>query len=217
MAWFAGFSNAEQPRNLKSKMLPSRVAPMAFPLAVLALVVGHFAPWAQPSAAALTLSAHELATFTNYTPHAGVFFNEGYLLPLWAAALMLAAHARRRPLMLAAAAALLFLALPGYPELRNIANGRGSEFALQLVISVLLLPTCAWLGLRMSGERVVRASPLVAAAAAVTSMIGFVVVRSAAIEPLYGVPVALGWGWWCTLCAAIACVAMFGSVAGHRR
>ncbi len=191
--------------NLKSQMPLTRIA---FPLAVVALVVGHFAPWAQPAAAALTLSAHELAIFTNYTPYAGVFFNEGYLLPLWAAALMCAAGARRRFLPAALAALLWLLALPGYPELRNLTSGQGSEFMLQLVTCVVFLPLGVWLGGRTNpGPVVLRAAAGAGLLAALTSTVGFLVVRAVAIEPLFGVPVALGWGWWCTVAGAVLCLA----------
>lgn len=189
------------------------LARIVFPLAVVALVVGHFAPWAQPATAALTLSAHELATFTNYTPYAGVFFNEGYLLPLWAAALMCVADARRRFLPAALAALLWLLALPGYPELRKLADGQSSEFTLQLVACAALLPLGVWLGARMNpGPVVLRAVAGAGLLAASTSAAGFLVVRAAAIEPLFGAPVALGWGWWCTVAGAVLCLA--AAVAG---
>ncbi|MCX6018231.1 MAG: hypothetical protein NTZ50_06965 [Chloroflexi bacterium] len=187
--------------NLKFKISFARIA---FPLAALALVVGHFAPWAQPAAAALTLSAHELAVFTNYTPNAGVFFNEGYLLPLWAAALLIAAAANRRALPLAAAVLLVVLSLPGYPELRKLMIGQGSEFVLQGVVAAFVLLVCAALGL-LNSDRALRIAAAAAAAAALIAAGGFVVVRAAAIEPLFGVPVGLGWGWWCTLAAGMMC------------
>ncbi len=55
------------------------------------LLAGHMLPWAAHKTAALTLSGHELAAFTNFTPGAGVFLNEWFYLPLWASALMLSA------------------------------------------------------------------------------------------------------------------------------
>ena len=133
--------------NLKSQMPLTRIA---FPLAVVALVVGHFAPWAQPAAAAL----------------------------------------------------------PGYPELRNLTRGQGSEFMLQRVTCVVFLPLGVWLGGRTNpGPVVLRAAAGAGLLAALTSTVGFLVVRAVAIEPLFGVPVALGWGWWCTVAGAVLCLA----------
>lgn len=58
--------------------------------AALLLLAGHFLPWAAHNTAALTQSAHDLAISTNFTPGAGIFLNEWFLLPLWSSAILFA-------------------------------------------------------------------------------------------------------------------------------
>jgi hypothetical protein len=179
-------------------------------LVALLVLIGHFAPWAQHRSAALTLSAHELSIFTHYTPHAGVFFNEGFLLPLWAAALLMALPVtgdspRRRLGFFILALLVAMLALPGYPELRNLLARRGSPFVLQFVISLITIGLAAWLAFRTQAARVNRMLTLVAAiAAAAAALIGFAVIRGAALETLYRDTVGFGWGWWLTLFSTVA-------------
>lgn len=185
-------------------------------LASSALVVGHFLPWVRPASAALSLSAHELAVVTNFTPHAGVFFNEGFLLPLWAAAMMIAADARRRPVPFLLVLLLVFLGLPGYPELRRIVDGQGSEFLLQLLVSVGLLPLCAALVMQAHPRAMVLCiAAALGAVAAVVNVAGFLVVRVVALGPLYGMDIIPGAGMWVTVGAAILCllVAAFATIA----
>lgn len=185
-------------------------------LAASALVVGHFLPWVRPASAALSLNAHELAVFTNFTPHAGVFFNEGFLLPLWAAALMTAAMARRRLIPMLLAVFLLFLALPGYPELRRIWDGQSSEFTLQLLVSAGLAPVCAALALQAHPRSAaLRIAAALGAVAAAVNVAGFLVVRVVALGPLYGMDIVPGAGLWVTICAAILCLtlAVFATIA----
>jgi hypothetical protein len=192
---------------------------IVYALAVLILVIGHFLPWVRPASAALSLSAHELAVFTNYTPHAGVFFNEGFLLPLWAAAVMLAAVARRRILPLLFTIFLLLLAMPSYPELRRMWGGQGSEFTLQLIVVGVLLPTCMALALqRRSRLRVLRSAALLGFLAAAVAVIGFFVVRTLALAPLYGTTIVIGAGLWMTIGAVILCLSfvVFAKIAPGR-
>lgn len=179
-------------------------------LAILLLVIGHFAPWAAHRTAALTLSAHDLAVFANFTPYAGMFFNEGFLLPLWAAALLCALASARstraRWTWLALAFLLTALGLPGYPELRKLAAGQPSEFVAQLAVSAAVMALCAGLGLTRRAPP--RALLIAAAAAAGVSLAGFVLIRDDALARLYGDPVGLGWGWWMTLFSAFWLIAV---------
>jgi hypothetical protein len=170
-------------------------------IAAALLVIGVFAPWVSHASAALTLSARELATFTNFTPHAGVFFNEGFLLPLWAAALLLSVARGRMALWVAPPIALL--ALPAYPELRRLLTGEGSPFVLQLALTLLCLAACAALALRAPNSRYFGPIAALSCGLALTPLIGFWVIKTPAIERLYGAPVGVGLGWWLTLIAAI--------------
>ena len=55
-------------------------------LSALVLLMGHLLPWAAHRTAPLTLSANDLGFFTNFTPGAGIFWNEWFYLPVWVAA-----------------------------------------------------------------------------------------------------------------------------------
>jgi hypothetical protein len=179
-------------------------------LAILLLVIGHFSPWAAHKTAALTLSAHDLAVFANFTPNAGVFFNEGFMLPLWAAALLCALastrSARVRWTWLGLALVLAALGLPGYPELRKLIAGQPSEFVAQLAVSAGVMALCAGLGLtRRAPARVL---VIAATAAALVPLAGFLLIRNDALARLYGDSVGLGWGWWMTLFSAFWLIAV---------
>jgi hypothetical protein len=173
------------------------------------LVIGHFAPWAAHKSAALTLNANELAVFTNATPHAGVFFNEGFLLPLWGAALLImssplpASHWVR----LALAGVITLLALPGFVELRAIAACQPSPFVWQLVISIGVGALCAWAAL-CAPRWLPVAATVPAALAAWTALIGFAIIRNSAIASLYKDSVGFGSGWWLTVCCAVGLTAL---------
>ncbi len=185
------------------------------------LLIGHFAPWAAHKSAALTLSANELSIFTNATPHAGVFLNEGFLLPLWGAALLLVSSPlpASRWARLALALCVLALALPGFVELRAIVNGRPSEFMLQLLLSIGIGVLCLTLALR-APRWLPGAAATVAALAAWAALIGFVMIRNSAIARLYNDAVGLGSGWWLTIGCAIgltvfAFVTIFRTSSSH--
>lgn len=179
-------------------------------LAILLLAIGHFAPWAAHKTAALTLSAHELAVFTNFTPNAGVFFNEGFLLPLWAAALLCALasvrSARMRWTWLGLAIALAALGLPGYPELRKLAIGQPSDVVAQALMSIGMMALCAGLG--FTRRALSRLVTVVAAVAATVPLAGFLMIRNDALARLYGDAVGVGWGWWLTLFSAFWLIAV---------
>lgn len=179
-------------------------------LAILLLVIGHFAPWAAHKTAALTLSAHELAVFTNFTPNAGVFFNEGFLLPLWAAALLCALTSsqstRARWTWLGLALLLAALGLPGYPELRKLLVRQPTDFTAQALVSGCVMALCAGFGLMRRAP--VRVLVLAAIAAALAPLAGFLMIRNDALARLYGDAVGVGWGWWLTLFSAFWLIAV---------
>jgi hypothetical protein len=187
-------------------------------IAAVSLLVGHFAPWVQHRSAALTLSAHELATVTNFTPYAGIFVNEGYLLPLWGAALLLAAAGRRW--VLVGAVCIAALGLPGYPELRALLSGSGSPFAAQLALTIVCWVGCVALTVAARQLQHRRYSATLAALIAMfgaAPVAGFIAIKSVAIERLYGAPVSTGWGWWLTLCASLAlCQIAFVTILASR-
>ncbi|MBX7214302.1 MAG: hypothetical protein K1X39_09865 [Thermoflexales bacterium] len=179
-------------------------------IAVL-LLVGHFGVWAAHKTAALSLSAHELGEFTNDTPNAGVFPNEGFYLPIWAAGLALgvaAARARRTEVWLALLALAAFITQFGLPRFERWAD---PAFRLQAILTaaalaVLLVASSA---LRRTGRAAGRGARLTAVALpvlAVVPVVGYLVIRPA-LETLYRDSVGLGAGWWLTLCAVVLSVA----------
>jgi hypothetical protein len=174
-------------------------------LCVGLLLIGHFAPWAAHRTAALTLSAHELAVFTNYTPFAGVFPNEGFLLPLWAAAMLVAGLGTRRWPALLAALGILLLGLPGYPELRRMLDGQPSEFLPQLVLCAAFgaLSIGVWWGAAQQARWAALLLCALTAVLCAVALTGFLVIRGPALENLYKDAVGLGWGWWGTLAASV--------------
>jgi hypothetical protein len=185
------------------------------------LLIGHFGPWVQHKSAALTLSAHELATFTNFTPNAGVFFNEGFLLPLWAAALLLLIPTRAAPVRRGIgwgvlALGIAALGLPGFPELRNLLAGRGSPFLPQLIMTLACmgLVVLLWLRPKLALFRVIWIGVIVVAA---VPLGGFLMIKNQAIEVLYREPVGIGLGWWLTLisCIALGVIAFVTIVAAQ--
>ncbi len=163
-----------------------------------ALLVAHFAPWAAHHTAALTLSAHDLAVFTNYTPGAGIFWNEWFLLPLWGAAVALA-QGLRRLLGMGLGLFIAALGLPGYPAI--LTAFQDVEHQLRFFASLLtavLAVIAAWRSLS-NPFRAALALVMLSGMAAVP-LFGFIAVRPF-IRALYGSPVMLGWGWWLTLLA----------------
>jgi hypothetical protein len=173
----------------------------------LALLAGHFLPWAAHRTAALTQSAHDLSISTNFTPGAGVFLNEWHLLPLWAAAILLALAAQRarpaaRLLVGGAAIGIASLGLPAYPHV--LTAFRTPDYRLQFAISLTVMAAIAVL--LVMGARLSRLTPAIAlgcATASIVPVLGYPAIRPA-IEELYRDSVGLGAGWWLTLAAAIA-------------
>lgn len=168
-------------------------------------LAGHFAVWAQHKTAALSLSAHELGDFTNFTPGAGVFANEWFYLPVWAAGLALgiaATRARPTSTRLGLTGLGLFTAQFGLPRYERWTN---PEFRAQLLITiavlVLILLLAAGLRLLLRGDRlIVRLAAAGLPALSAVPLAGYLVVRPF-IETLYRDAVGLGAGWWLTGCA----------------
>lgn len=180
-------------------------------IAALVLLLGHFTTWAQHKTAALTLSGHELATFTNATPNAGVFFNEGFLLPLWASALLFVLRpgddkARVSAQWLLLAIVIAALGFPAYPELRKLIGGQLSDFMWQLPASAAVM------GLAVLAQRAAprahTALTALAGTAALVAVAGFFAIREPALENLYRDPVIVGFGVWMTLAGGMAALAI---------
>jgi len=182
-----------------------------------ATVAGHLTAWAQHKTAALTLTGHELGEFTNFTPGAGVFANEWFFLPVWAAGLALgiaAARARRTGTRLGLAGFGLFTAQFGLPRYERWTN---PEFRAQLLITiavlVLIILLAAGLSLLQRGDSL--AVRLAASGLPILSAVplaGYLVVRPF-IEALYRDAVGLGAGWWLTACAIAGGVAQVVVIA----
>lgn len=185
--------------------------PFATRAVALFMLLGHFMAWAQHKTAALTLSGHELATFTNATPHAGVFFNEGFLLPLWAAALLFvlrpgAEKTRAGAPWLMLAFLVAALGFPAYPELRKLMGGQPSDFMLQLPITVVVMFLAVFA--QRAPARAQAALTAVAGSAALVAVAGFFAIRQSALEALYRDPVIVGFGVWMTLAGGMAALAI---------
>ncbi len=173
-------------------------------LLALAFAVGHFAPWAAHHTAALTLNAHELAIFTNLTPGAGVFWNEWFLLPLLASAVLwsLATAPHSRWLAAAPGLGIASLGLPPYPGILTLLDSPEERLRFGLTLFTLgwVIVNVA-LGARMTA----RARAIGAAASCVAAtlpLVGYLIVRPF-IEALYGSAVGVGWGWWTTALAVV--------------
>jgi hypothetical protein len=190
----------------------TRLAPILgrYGLLVVALLLlaGHLAPWAAHRTAALTLSGHELAVFTNFTPGAGIFLNEWFYLPLWAATLLLALVAGQlkewsnRLLVALLSMGIASLGLPGYPQM--LTAFREPDYQLQFFISLLVMVLAATVAMSRVGRRAAARAGAALAAAALSAMTlaGYVAVKPF-IEQLYRDSVGLGLGWWLTAGAAL--------------
>jgi uncharacterized membrane protein YkvI len=181
-------------------------------LAALLLVIGSFTPWAAHSTSALTLSAHELAVFTHATPGAGIFLNQWFHLPLWAAALLLALAAGRisgwlnRALAGMGCAALAALGLPGYPQV--LTAFRSPDYRLEFWLSMVVMALAFTIAVLRVGQRpkTTRLAWLLLALISAVPLVGYLLVRPF-IEQLYADTVGIGWGWWLTLLAVALSVA----------
>lgn len=189
------------------------------PVIGVTMLIGHLTVWAQHKTAALSLTGHELGEFTNFTPGAGVFANEWFYLPAWAAglALAIAAARSRRPsawmgLMGAAAVSAQF----GLPRFERWTS---PEFRLQFAVTAVCLIAVMVLGvgLRLAKRADAKAFKLAAAALPLLSsvpLVGFLAVRPF-IETLYRDTLAPGLGWW--LCALAFVLAVLQTIDVARR
>lgn len=183
--------------------------------AALALLVGHFSPWAAHAVAPLTRSGHDLSISTNFTPGAGIFLNEWFLLPLWSASALVALTIRDTPWpqrALGGAFALLIasLGLPAYPHI--LTAYADPDYRLQFFITLGVFALVAAMLLINALPAQARAACSVACAiASAAPLIGYFAVKPS-IEALYRSPVGVGAGWWLTL----AGVALLLGVTGAR-
>ncbi|RMG62409.1 MAG: hypothetical protein D6709_11730 [Chloroflexi bacterium] len=170
--------------------------------AALALLIGHFLPWAAHAVAPLTRSGHDLSISTNFTPGAGIFLNEWFLLPLWSASVLMALTIRNVPWpqrALGGAFALLIasLGLPAYPH--TLTAYAQPDYRLQFFITLGVFALVIAILLTNALPTPVHAACSIACAVASTvPLIGYFAVKPS-IEALYRSPVGVGAGWWFTL------------------
>ncbi len=192
------------------------------PVVTLLLLVGHFAPWAAHKTAALTLSAHELAIFTHFTPGAGIFLNQWFYLPIWVVALLCALLAGmigwwlNRFIAALLCVGLASLGLPGYPDMLTAWKTPGLQ--LQFFVSIVVMAAAFVIALARIGRRpdvrtwAVATLPLIDA----VPLTGYLMVKPA-IETLYHDTLGLGWGWWLTLLGTVLSLGSLVLVlASHR-
>ncbi len=183
--------------------------------AALALLIGHFLPWATHTVGPLMRSGHDLSISTNATPGAGIFLNEWFLLPLWSASILLALAGRAAPWpqrALGGAFALLIasLGLPAYPHI--LTAYASPDYRLQFFITLGAFALI--MVIILTGKLPAWARMVCLIACAITSavpLIGYFAVKPF-IEALYRSPVGVGPGWWFTL----AGVALLLTAAGAK-
>ena len=186
----------------------------------LLLLVGHFAPWVAHKTAVLTLSGHDLAVFTHFTPGAGIFLNQWFYLPLWAAALIGALLADRsksvinRILVAMGCAIIASLGMPGYPQV--LSAYRSSDYQLQFFITLAVIVAVFALIMARAGQhaRLRWGLTLAILITAIIPLGGYLAVKPA-IEQLYNESVGIGFGWWLTLAACLTGVIVLGSMRTH--
>jgi hypothetical protein len=186
------------------------------------LVIGHWLPWATHNTAALTLSANDLAFFTNYTPGAGIFLNEWFCLPVWVAAILFPVmgygwRLLDRLLLGGVGLVVASFGLPRFDQLIKFIRTppqafRESEFVLQLLLTlgamglvlVVLAKTRAAktpAGLRLMRQPARFAVAMLALAAlCAVPLVGYLSIRPF-VADLYRDDVGIGMGWWLTLLA----------------
>lgn len=176
------------------------------------LFAGHMLPWTAHKTAALTLSGHELAVFTNLTPGAGIFLNEWFYLPLWVSAILVALGAAPSASRLARvmggalAAAIAALGLPPYPQILTAYADAAyrMQFAVSLaVMAVVVIVALFGAQARRWPARLAGGALALPALVALVPCAGYLAVRPA-IEQLYRDATGLGLGWWLALAGGLA-------------
>lgn len=202
--------------------LTSLIDRFGLPVVMALLLVGHFAPWAAHKTAALTLSAHELAVFTHFTPGAGVFLNQWFDLSIWIVALLGAILAGligwwvNRAIAGLVCVGLASLGLPGYPEV--LTAYKVPDYQLQFYISAVVMLAVVLLTLSRVGRKpalrawVAATLPLVG----LVPLVGYLMVKPA-IEALYHDTLGLGLGWWLTLLGVLLALGMLVVMLASRR
>ncbi len=179
-------------------------------MGAVSLLIGHFLPWAAHSTAALTQSGHDLAISTNFTPGAGIFANEWFFVPVWAAGFLLALtmHTTTLPPMtrligLALALGMVSLGLPTYPQV--LTAWQSPDYRAQFFVTLVVMALVLWVTLRRrptaAGDW--RFLSLGCAVMCAVPLIGYPLIKPA-IETLYQDAVGLGAGWWVSIGAVIA-------------
>jgi hypothetical protein len=202
--------------------LTSLLDRFGLPVVTALLLVGHFAPWAAHKTAALTLSAHELAVFTHFTPGAGIFLNQWFDLPVWAVALLGAILAGligwwlNRAIAGLVCVGLASLGLPGYPEV--LTAYKVPDYQLQFYLSVIVMLAVVLLTLARVGRKPALRAWLAATLplVGVVPLVGYLMVKPA-IEALYHDTLGLGLGWWLTLLGVLLALAMLVVMLANRR
>ena len=185
------------------KRLPNSQFSILDSAATAALLLGHLLPWVAHPTSALTRSGHELSISTNFTPGAGIFLNEWFLLPLWASAVLivLAAASRERGVGrwvgLGLGLLVASLGLPAYPHLLTAYANPG--YQLQFFLTLGAFALIGAIALRGPLRPLLRLILVVACAIASTvPLVGYFAVKPF-IEALYRGPIGVGAGWWLTL------------------
>ncbi|MCS7056643.1 MAG: hypothetical protein NZM18_10795 [Thermoflexales bacterium] len=196
---------------MRSAGLPFSILNVA---ATSALLFGHFLPWATHRVAPLTRSGHDLSISTNFTPGAGVFLNEWFLLPLWSAALLAAMAGRTaawpwRALIGAFAMLIASLGLPAYPHILTAYAHPDYRLQFFITLGVFALIAVIILAARLpTWARPV--CSIICGVASTVTLIGYLVIKPF-VEALYQGSVGIGVGWWLTLAGVVLLLTAVGA------
>jgi hypothetical protein len=178
------------------------------------LLIGHFLPWAQHKAAALTLHGHDLAIFTNFTPGAGIFLNEWFYCAVWVSGVLWSlSFAKRRSIFLSIiglwfAFVITSLGFPTYPEILNAYSAPavgGVDYRLQFYATVIFMGLnigIFFIARKFDGQgwfnRWLSVGLIVLWLLSIVPIVGFIAVKPF-IQTLYNDIVTFGSGWWLSL------------------
>ena len=186
----------------------------------LLLVIGHLLPWAAHRTAPLTLSANDLGFFTNFTPGAGIFWNEWFYLPVWVAAVLLSLAGAElslpnRLLTTVLVLVIASLGLPRYEQLIKFVRTptlalRESDFTLQLVLTLMAMALVIAIAAKLTKParflkpgRFEAVTFGLASFACAAPLVGYLSIKPFIAE-LYHDVIGIGSGWWLTLLADLA-------------